>query len=810
MTADFGGLRMKHFTKIIALISALCLMLGMLSGCSGVEVELIDYTKIVGDINNPNTLENLENGVVAENDNFKMIWNKSTVVDGTEYFRAAIEFVSKKDGTVWSTTPKEYYDTVDLGMLSASALMNSSLSIKVRNGEQTFDRNAYEHSIQYGRFSSVKHTNKNGVVDGITITYYFDEFGIVVGVDYYLEDDGFKVSVDPKNVNSYIVEDPDANLNLHNAQIPGTVQKVMSVTPAPFLCGTQNTNAGNKDSYFVIPSGSGALMYVDQRTDGSVREFESLVYGEDYAVDKYNNPQNETPITMPFYAVKKGNNALCAIIEQGSESCSIMANAGDSTLGIDMFAEKPGNGYSYLAASYNVLGYNAVYLKGTWRQQYSAYTDQNITPLVIGYYPLSGDQSNYTGVAKRYQKYLVEKEGMKKTQDNKLLNVNFYGSYIEDELFVGIPYEKEVALTTYDEATEILGDLKKLSEGSISATMKAYGEGGIDANKLAGGYKLTGVVGNKTDLSEFLEYTTSNGIQTFFDFDTVKYYESGNGYSTKTDTALNINGIPAPVYSFLNSTRARYEISKGGKVGALIARDKLAEATNDAVALADEMGITGLSFNTLGNMCYSDYNTTEENELVYKYPWRNNMGNDVKNIVKSAQDKSKTVLMDGAFSYAAVGADVIANVPTSSNRNNAFDLELPLYQIVFQGYRANSVGAINLAANHRTQFLKAIETGSGLSFNLISNYYQELRKQRMRGLHAAYYQDNIALIEQCVNEGKAFLTAVAGEQITNHQYLTGNVTRTVFENGRSVYVNYGDADYKIGDKVVAAQSFLAM
>ena len=186
------------------------------------------------------------------------------------------------------------------------------------------------------------------------------------------------------------------------------------------------------------------------------------------------------------------------------------------------------------------------------------------------------------------------------------------------------------------------------------------------------------------------------------------------------------------------------------------------------------------------------------------------MGNDVKNIVKSAQDKSKTVLMDGAFSYAAVGADVIANVPTSSNRNNAFDLELPLYQIVFQGYRANSVGAINLAANHRTQFLKAIETGSGLSFNLISNYYQELRKQRMRGLHAAYYQDNVALIEQCVNEGKAFLTAVAGEKITNHQYLTEKVTRTVFENGRSVYVNYGDADYKIGDKVVAAQSFLAM
>jgi len=807
MTADFGGLRMKHLIKIIALISALCLVLGMLSGCSGVEVEFKNYSDIVGDISNPKPLKNLENGVVAENEYFKMIWHKtSRSTDGTDYNRAAIEFVSKKDGTVWSTTPKEYYDNNDPSeFMFGSGLINSSLSITVRNGEQTFDYNAYESSISVGdgRFSSVKRADGKG----ITVTYYFDEIGIVVGVDYYLDGEGFKVSVDPKNVNSYIVTDPDADLQVHNAS-KEAIQKVVSVTPAPFLCGTQNTNVGNKDSYFVIPSGSGALMYVDKRSDETVREFRGMVYGEDKTVDKYNQAANETPITMPFYGIKSGNNALCAIIEQASEACEIIAHAGDTTVGSNFFSETPQNGYAYLSAVYNVLGYNNVYNQGTWRLQYNEYTDQNITPLVIGYYPLSGDQANYTGIAKRYQKYLVDKENMKKSQANSLLNVKFYGSFVQDELFVGIPYEDEVALTTYNEATEILGELKALSGGSITATMSGYGEGGINANELAGGYTLTGAVGDEDDLKKFIEYTNSNGIKTFFNFDTVTFYESGNGYSTSTDSAINLNGIPAPVYSFLHSTRGRYERKSGGKVGTLISRENLAASTNDAVALADEFGITGIAFNTLGNTCYSDYTPTEEDELVFKNPWRNGMGNDVKKITEDVKKNNKTVLMDGAFSYAAVSADIITNAPTASNRSNAIDLDIPLYQIVYQGYRANSVGAINTATNQRTQFLKAIETGSGLSFDLINNYYQELRKQYIRGLHVALYKDNLKLIQDCVNESKTFLTKVAGEEIVDHQYVTANVTKTVFNKGITVYVNYGDTDYTSDIGVVKAQGFL--
>ena len=789
---------MKHLIKIIALISTLCIILGMLSGCSATKVtaELYDASNF--------EMVNEENGIVAENENFTMKWIKSTEFEGQEVDRAVVQIISKKDGTVWSTTPDEYIKETVPGdewspnmNLLAAELVNSALTITMRNEEQTMEYNAYSASIANGRFSSQKREN------GITITYYFDQVGAIIPVDYYLEGEAFKVSVDPSKIETYMVEEALADKTVK------VLQKVINVTPAPFICSSKNTNAGNKNDYVVVPSGSGALMYTDQRSDGAARTFEGSVYGADAAIDKYDSPKNETPVTMPFYGIKKGDKAVCAIIEQSAEACTIKARVGDSLMGANYTEAGVSNGYSNVAATYTVLGMNNVYESTSWREQFSEKVEKNLNPLVIGYYPLSGADANYTGMAKCYQKYLVEKEGMKKSSDNSLLTVKLYGSYLEDELFIGLPTSKDVALTTYEEATEILTELKNISGGSLIVNMYAYGEGGLNSTQLGGGYSLTGAVGGSSELEEFIKFTKDNGIKTFFNFDTVKFFESGSGYSTNDDAALNVNGVPAPLYEYWSSTRERYTIDQGGKVGTVIARDLLDDAANDAVELADEYGITGLSFDTLGNVCYSDYAEVEEDETLHKYPVRNNMGKDVKNIILSVQANSKTVMMDGAFAYAAVNADVITNTPVISDRQNSIDLEIPLYQLVFQGYKANSISSINTATNKRTQFLKAIETGSGLSFDLMANHYGELRKQKGAALYACLYEDNKELINEYVAEGKDYLASVAGSTIKAHCYVTADVTKTVFDNGVTVYVNYGDVDFVSDIGVVKAQDFLS-
>ena len=790
---------MKHLNKIIALISILCIILGMLSGCSST-------TKETAELYDASNFEmvNEENGVVAENENFTMKWIKSTQFEGQEIDRAVVQIISKKDGTVWSTTPDDYIkETVpgdewspNMNLLAAEQI-NSGISITMRNEQQTMEYQSYSYSVSQGRFSSQKTEN------GITVTYYFDQVGAIIPVDYYLEGEAFKVSVDPAKIKTYMVEEESGGA------IVQVLQKVINVTPAPFVCSSKNTNAGNKNDYIVVPSGSGGLMYTDQRSDSAIRTFTGGVYGNDPIIDEYDSPKNETPITMPFYGIKKGNSAICAIIEQSAEACSITARAGDASLGSNYTEAGATNGYSYVAATYSVLGMNNIYESSTWREQYSDTVEKNLNPLIIGYYPLNGADASYVGMAKCYQKYLVEKEGMKKSSDNSLLTVKLYGSYLKDELFIGLPTSEDVALTTYEEAAEILKELKNISGGSLVVDMYAYGEGGLNATELGGGYSLTGAVGSSNDLKDFIQFTKDTGIKTFFNFDTVEFFESGSGYSTDTDAALNVNGVPAPLYQYWSSTRERFTRKQGGKVGTFVARDLLDDAANDAVALADKYGITGLSFDTLGNVCYSDYTEVEDDETLHKYPVRNNMGKDVKGIVSSVKSNSKTVMMDGAFAYAAVNADIILGTPTSSDRQNAIDMDIPLYSLVFQGYKSNSVNAINTATNKRTQFLKAIETGSGLSFDLMANHYGELRKEKKHALYSCLYEDNKELISEYVAEGKDYLTSVAGATIKNHSYITKTVTKTEFDNGVVVYVNYGDTDYTTDIGVVKAQDFLS-
>lgn len=746
---------MKHLKKYIALICALCLMLGVFSGCgdsADTEPEVYDTA---------NEMVNLESGVIAENEFFSLSWNQE---------RAAVSVTSKKDGTVWSTTPYQYLNSTTMENVLTDQAINSSVTVTCRNAEQTFEYYASTSCVATGRFSSAQREN------GLTVTYYFDEIESIVAVDFYLEEDGFKVSVDPGKIKCY------------------SENHIIGVTPAPFLCSVANTALGDKNSYLAIPSGSGALMYTDIRSDGSVRTFSGNVYGNDYTIEAYEQASNETPLTMPFFGIKAGTAALCAIIEQAAESCAISARTGDELMG-----------YSYVNASYQVIGYNRVFAAGTHRTQYNEAPEANLNPLVIGYYPLTGDQANYAGMAKRYKQYLTEKEKMQKSQDNTLLTVKLIGSFVKDDLILGLPYGKKTALTTYQQAEEILNELNTVAGGSLIADMYAYGEGGLNASKLAGNYTLTGVVGGKKALNQFIDFTKNASIKTFFNFDPVVFYESGGGFSTNTDSATNVNGVVAPVRQFWYSTRARYDRAEGGVVGTMVARDQLGKSVSKTVSLADRYGITGLAYTNLGSMAYSDYS---EVDGLAAYPLKNNMGADVEAMIAETKSNSKTVMIDGGFAYAAAAADIITGCPTISNQNNAFDLDVPLYQIVFQGTKSNSVSPINCAANSRTQFLKAIETGSGLSFTLMGSYDNELRKQYDRHLNTTLYSDNKAMIESYVNESKAYLASVAGATIASHSYVTAEVVKTVFDNGVTVYVNYGDKDYQSDIGTVKAQGFL--
>ena len=156
------------------------MVLGLLSGC-GNEQTTETYQSA-------SEYTNVESGVVAENSRYRMNWNAE---------RAAVTVTDKATGAVWGTTPNDYLNKTTRDNIAGNELINSSMVVRCRkSAQQEFDYTVSDQSITRDTYLSEKTEN------GINITYYLDEIEAIVTAEYYLEDDAFKVKVDPAKIKS--------------------------------------------------------------------------------------------------------------------------------------------------------------------------------------------------------------------------------------------------------------------------------------------------------------------------------------------------------------------------------------------------------------------------------------------------------------------------------------------------------------------------------------------------------------------------------------------------------------------------------
>ena len=75
-------------------------------------------------------------------------------------------------------------------------------------------------------------------------------------------------------------------------------------------------------------------------------------------------------------------------------------------------------------------------------------------------------------------------------------------------------------------------------------------------------------------------------------------------------------------------------------------------------------------------------------------------------------------------------------------------------------------------------------------------------------LGASVYAGQADGIKAMVREAKEYLQAVANARITNHRRLEGDVTRTDFDNGVAVWVNYSGREADTPAGTVPANGFI--
>ena len=562
----------------------------------------------------------LADSLISENETYRMEWNSETM---------SISLIDKQTGLRWGTSPGDSqepeYD--ELGMpVKRHPQIESALFVEYLDAQTNAVDNviSYTGAIRNGRVCC------ESIPNGLLVKYYFDEVKLMIPVEYQLRESGVAMRIDPQ-------------------QIQEGDNQVIRISLAPFWCSVSNTK---KDGYLLVPSGSGALVYPKEYSQ-SGKSFSAAVYGQDAAIEVWDDPTETKSVRLPVYGAKSEDKATLAIIEKGAESAYIEVKSGSTSLG-----------YSSVYATFQLRGYtdNVASLPNWTSVETVIYADNMIqSVLQVGFYPLKQENANYSAMAAVYRNYLMTAEEMPDSGDDVSLALNMIGGAMIQKSMLGIPYETLYPTTTLQQAEKILRDLTEATGVYPAVNLQGFGKSGLDIGELAGGFSLHGKLGSVKDLQALADYCGTD-IPLFMDFNLIGMSESKNGFSTFFDSARSAGGKVAYCYGFNIAVRSRQTSARY----ALLARSRLTDSVDALLKKTASWGIKGVGISTLSSMTYSDY---KEDDTTYYA--KGNMAADVRVCMGALRADGKTILVNDANAYAAARADVIIRAPTQSSRGAA-------------------------------------------------------------------------------------------------------------------------------------------
>ena len=152
--------------------------------------------------------------------------------------------------------------------------------------------------------------------------------------------------------------------------------------------------------------------------------------------------------------------------------------------------------------------------------------------------------------------------------------------------------------------------------------------------------------------------------------------------------------------------------------------------------------------------------------------------------------------MTTPFDYAVPYASYANNVPTTTTLYPIVDHAIPLYQLVFSGLVDYSSELVNYNNDYTVDYniLKAIETGSNLSFLLSYENTNVLLDTHYTEFYNAYYlnwRKNIISMTNTLNE-----LGIYEGYLVDHKYVTNNVVQVKYSNGLTILINYDNNIYQ--------------
>lgn len=550
--------------------------------------------------------------------------------------------------------------------------------------------------------------------------------------------------------------------------------------------------------YFVVPDGIGAVINFNNGLT-KASDYVSRVYGKDTLIDATTYSSLKYYANMPMYGTVYDDYALLSVVEKGDTIAQLTTQVA-------------GKVDSYNKAYWNFIltEKENVSTSSDASVSVNKYTDTYTDDIVIRYMMLEEENANYTGIAKAYQKYLIDKGELTKTErkEDASLYLEVLGAVKESKNFLGIPYQGISALTTFSEMKQMLEYFKISGVKDIEAELVGWMNNGDNHSALLD-IDIDSSMGSKTELGRITDFAHEYEFGFYAALNLQTVYAAENPlslWSTENFASKYASKFLSNEYAQLGTSKLGLDSLKiNDYSGYLVSPAKLKTYTSKVLKELSKFALEGISLKDIGSYLvadYSDKNRTSRQDAT-----------DIENEAIGMVADEYNILLSNPDSYAWQYADAISDIPSRSNEYTVFAYDVPLLPLILDGCVSYSTTALNYDTQKTLSemILKCVETRMNPKFYLMysdmsalentDEHYDELSISYM-----TWRKDIVSLYEE-YNE---FYELVQDADFAKHETLdkSGKIVKVTYTNGVKVYVNYSKSAYEADGHEIGASSYL--
>ncbi len=530
-------------------------------------------------------------------------------------------------------------------------------------------------------------------------------------------------------------------------------------------------------AYYVLPDGPGALTYIGRQV-GYRKPYSTVSYG----TDRYSfaRPSEQTT-PLPVYGIAHEEGAVMGVATVGAGESSIEAG-----ISIDPM--------TFSRASLRLIYRRLTQFplrKGVFKAFFE--DDRVGGDRGMRFFFLAGKEATWVGMAQRFRQHLIEDRGLDRLGGSSQADAGGgEDAALRLRLILGaqkpgLIWRSFVTATSFAQAAEITAAYVDAGMTDLDVVLVGWEADGYQGN-LPKRWPPDRRLGGARGLERLAEQLDGLDVPLFVEADYTLAFLQNGGFFPLTDGVIQPNLLPV---SDLVAAAANVEVPRELRknrffLNPTFARGRYLE--REAPRLA-ALGVDGMELRWSGELLLKDVNPRFPLERTdFAASWRE--------MLMLIGDSMGSAAAQGGNGYVLGAVDTITQLPIYRSDYLFSDETVPFYSVATHGLVRLYGEATNLDSDPQRDFLTRLEFGMLPAYELTYRQPIVLNRTTYNELYSAQYEEWIeqAAQEYAVSIGE--LGHTVNQFIVGRRQLAPQVFATTYEDGTTVYVNYGDKPFE--------------